>query len=87
MKKKAALKTSLYRNLQPQIKVTFPRGTLQRDVNAAIFRLAADIEEASKGQKWVVTPWLKDRIIYLELYLATEKEAKLGLEVLRRFCS
>ena len=72
---------------QPQIEIRLPKGTHHRTLNAALHRLAADVELATPAaERWCVQheAFCDDRgIVYHELADATPAEAQCGTAVLR----
>ena len=72
---------------QPQIAVRYPRGTHFRAVRAALFALAARVENATpRTDSWVVEVDASGELsgrVYLELVDADEAETERGLALLR----
>jgi hypothetical protein len=72
---------------QPEIAVRYPRGTHFRAVRAALFALAARVENATpRTESWVVEVDAGGDLsgrVYLDLVDADEAETQRGLAVLR----
>lgn len=70
----------------PILDIHAEKGTHFRAVRAKALRLAADLEEASLGERWVVTVESTSDShsrVYLETVQGTEAEAKRGAELMR----
>jgi hypothetical protein len=82
---------SRYGTAQPQVEVSFPRGTHFRAVRAALYTLAAKIESATPArERWVAeVDAFGDECgrVYLELLDANDSEAKRGLALLNKVVS
>ena len=85
--KTASIIKNRYGILQPQISVKFDPNDHWREMRAQLYRLAADIETASKSFSWVVTLDMENGLVYLDLLHASEFEANRGLQILQLFCS
>jgi len=59
------------------------KGATDRQINAALFKLAASIEEASVDEPWVVQICRETACVYLELGTSRDSEAERGMIVLR----
>jgi len=81
---------SRYGNPEPQIELRAPKGTPHRQVRAALFALAAEVElETPQHEGWIVQiDPLSDESgrVYLELMNCEEPEVARGLDLLRRIC-
>jgi hypothetical protein len=79
---------SRYGTAEPQIEIRLPKGTNQRLVNAALHKLAADVELATpERERWIVqTESFYDARgrVYLELADATPAEAERGMAMLEK---
>ena len=77
---------SRYGTAEPQIEIRLPKGTNHRLVNAALHKLAADVELATpERERWIVqTESFYDARgrVYLELADATPAEAARGMALL-----
>jgi hypothetical protein len=77
---------SRYVTAEPQIEIRLPKGTNHRRVNAALHKLAADVELATpEKERWIAqTESFYDARgrVYLELADATPAEAERGMAVL-----
>jgi len=77
---------SRYGTAEPQIEIRFPKATSHRVVNAALHRLAAEVELATPSrERWLVqTETLANGRgrVYLELADATPAETERGLALL-----
>ena len=82
---------SRYGTPEPQVEVRLPKGTSFRRLQAALHRLAAEIELATPAREsWVVqTEATSDERgrVYLELADGNEPEAARGLALLQRLCA
>ena len=79
---------SRYGNAEPQIEIRLPKRTSHRLVNAAVHKLAADVELATpERERWVVqTESFYDARgrVYVELADATPAEAERGMAVFKK---
>jgi len=79
---------SRYGTAEPQIELGLHKGTSHRQVNAALHKLAADVELATpERERWVVqTESFYDARgrVYLELADATPAEAEPGMTMLKK---
>ena len=79
---------SHYGNAEPQLAISFPRGTHHRVVKAALHKLAADVELATPANEgWGVN--IEEYTdasgrVYLELANATPEEAERGMALLKK---
>ncbi len=78
---------SRYGTVEPQIELRLPKGASHRLVNAAIHKLAADLELATpERERWIVqTESFYDARgrVYLELADATPAETERGMALLK----
>lgn len=81
-----AIVINAYGSPQPQLKLTAAAGTHQRSVKAALFRIAAEVEQRSIFESWSVRVEQDHDIVgrvILDLCDATPEEAERGAELLR----
>lgn len=80
---RAKLANSEFGNLQPTLYVGTARGSV-RLANAALYKIAADLEMASIGEGWIVQVDRENARIHLELIQGDAAEAQRGMRVLER---
>ena len=83
-----SLAHSRYGTPQPQVELSYPRGTHYRVVRAALYALAAKVEMATATtDNWVVEVDAAGDLtgrVYLDLVKADDAETKRGLALLRK---
>ena len=79
----ARLGTSRYGNPEPQVLVHLPRSAHYRAVNAALLRVAADIELATPPEEGWCVQVGSDRV-FIELADATPAEATRAMRILSK---